>query len=143
VAGEEGDEDALDYDMRGLVRMDKLKGHKLKGARKRKQEKLSSNVSGGDFKIDTKDSRFASVFQGENDRFGIDRTDPNFRETEAMRQILMEQTAQRKARKRVKKDTVAPNINAEQGTKNSGGAAALSSLVMSLKSKVAKTTKYG
>ncbi|KAI2488856.1 hypothetical protein MHU86_25910 [Fragilaria crotonensis] len=34
VAGEEGDEDALDYDMRGLVRMDKLKDHKLKGARK-------------------------------------------------------------------------------------------------------------
>ena len=143
VAGEEGDEDALDYDMRGLVRMDKLKEHKLKGARKRKLEKLASNVSGGDFKIDTQDSRFAAVFQGDNDRFGIDRTDPNFKETEAMRQILSEQTAQRKARKRGKKDTVAPNINAETAAPNSGGAAALSSLVKSLKSKVAKATKSG
>ena len=143
VAGEEGDEDALDYDMRGLVRMDKLKGNKLKGARKRKHEKLVSNVSGVDFKIDTKDSRFAAVFQGDNDRFGIDRTDPNFKETEAMRQILSVQAAQRKARKRGKKDTVAPNVNAEADAKNSGGAAALSSLVKSLKSKVAKTTKSG
>ena len=141
VAGEEGDELARDYDMRGLVRIDKLKGHKLTGARKRKQEKLASNVAGGDFKIDTKDSRFAAVFQGENDRFGIDRTDPNFKETEAMRQILSEQTKQRKARKRSKKDPVAPNVNAEAAANSSGGAIALSSLVKSLKAKVAKTTK--
>lgn len=140
VAGEEGEEDARDYDMRGLVRIDKLKGHKLKGARKRKQDKLASNVAGEDFKIDTKDSRFAAVFQGENDRFGIDRTDPNFKETEAMRQILAEQTKQRKARKRAKRDPVAPNVNAEAAANNSGGALALSSLVKSLKAKVAKTS---
>jgi hypothetical protein len=141
VAGEEDDEDARDYDMRGLVRMDKLKGKKLTGARKRKQDKLASNVSGGDFKINTKDSRFAAVFQGDNGQFGIDRTDPNYKETEAMRDILSEQTKQRKARKRAKKNPVAPNVNAEAGAKNSGGASALSSLVKSLKSKVAKTSK--
>jgi hypothetical protein len=141
VAGEEGEEDARDYNMRGLVRIAKLKGHKVKGARKRKQDKLASNVAGGDFKIDTKDSRFAAVFQGENDRFGIDCTDPNFKETEAMREILAEQTKRRKARKRAKKDPVAPNVNAEAAANNSGGAIALSSLVKSLKAKVAKTPR--
>lgn len=138
VAGEEGDEDERDYDMRGLVRVDKLKGKKLKGARKRKQDKLAANVSGTGFKINTTDNRFAAVLQGADDRFGIDRTDPNYKDTEAMREILVEQSKHRKARKRQKKGPVAPNVSAEKSTATTGGAAALSSLVMSLKTKVSK-----
>jgi hypothetical protein len=141
VAGEVDEEDAKDYDMRGLIRMDNLKGKKLKGARKRKQDKLAANVSGGDFRINTQDSRFAAVLKGADDRFGIDRTDPSFKDTPAMRDILSEQTKERTQRKKAKKNPVAPNINAEAAASTSTGAMALSSLVQSLKSKVAKNAK--
>jgi hypothetical protein len=140
VAGEEDQEDTRDYDMHDLVKLDKLKGKNLKGARKRKTDILSANLRGGDFKINTKDNRFAAVLQGTDDRFGIDRTDPSFRDTDAMREILAEQTKRRKARKRAKKghEHVTPDVNAEMAESSGvvGGAAALSSLVKSLKKKV-------
>lgn len=128
--------------MRGLQRIEKNKSKKLRGSRKRKEKELASSVSGKDFHIDTKDARFAAVLEGTDDRFGIDRTDPNYKETEAMKEILSEQTKRRKAKKRKKstapKEKVAPNVSASDGVESSSGAAALSSLVMSLKSKVAK-----
>mmetsp|Transcript_13980 Transcript_13980/g.20652 ORF Transcript_13980/g.20652 Transcript_13980/m.20652 type:complete len:720 (-) Transcript_13980:265-2424(-) len=139
VAGEEDDEDLKDYNMHGLIKIDKLKGKALKGARKRKKEKLVANVAGSGFKIDTEDPRFAAVLQGTDDRFGIDRTDSKYKDTEAMRDILTEQTKNRNARKRAKRTTVVPDVSAESMTLNTvGGAAALSSLVSSIKSKVAK-----
>jgi hypothetical protein len=144
LAGDDDEEDKKDYDMRGLQRIDKNKEKKLRGARKRKEAELVANVSGAGFEIDTKDSRFAAVLDGVDDRFGIDPTDPNFKETVAMRQILAEQTKRRKAKrsKHTEHEKVVPNVSAEAATTaSSGGAAALSSLVMSLKSKVAKRTQ--
>jgi len=139
VAGEEDDEDLKDYNMHGLRKIDKLKDKSLKGARKRKREKLVANVTGSGFKIDTKDPRFAAVLQGTDDRYGIDRTDPKFKDTESMRVILTEQTKSRNARKRNKREAIVPDISSESVTlKSSGGAAALSSLVKSIKSKVAE-----
>mmetsp|Transcript_14026 Transcript_14026/g.20204 ORF Transcript_14026/g.20204 Transcript_14026/m.20204 type:complete len:126 (+) Transcript_14026:61-438(+) len=123
--------------MRALVRIDKNKGKKLKGPRKRKEESLAANIAGGDFRVDTRDRRFAAVLDGTDSRFGIDRTDPNYKETEAMREIIEEQTKRRKARKKQK---IAPNVATTGG---GGGAAAadLSSLVQSLKAKVAAKKK--
>lgn len=139
VAGEEDDEDLKDYNMHGLRKIDKLKDKSLKGARKRKREKLVANVTGSGFKIDTKDPRFAAVLQGTDDRYGIDRTDPKFKDTESMREILTEQTKSRNARKRNKREAIVPDISSESVTlKSNGGAAALSSLVKSIKSKVAE-----
>jgi NUC153 domain len=140
AAGDNDDEDEKDYDIRGLIQMDKMKDRKLKGARKRKQEKLAANVSGQDFKIDTSDSRFSAVFTGDNGQFGIDRTDPNFRETEAMRQILDMQTKNRKARKRSKAEMVTPNVNADMTEGKSAGGKMLSSLVSSIKAKIAASS---
>jgi hypothetical protein len=58
-----------------------------------------------------------------------------------MKEILAEQTKRRKAKKRkVAREHIAPDVTATDGVENSGGAAALSSLVMSLKSKVADKT---
>lgn len=124
--------------MRDLIRIDKNKSKKLKGSRKRKEQDMVSNASGLDFKIDTTDSRFSAVLEGDDDRFGIDRTNPNYKETPAMREILAEQTKRRKekGRKRRKKDVVADVSADNVGT--SSGALALSSLVKSLKSKVAQ-----
>lgn len=124
--------------MRDLMRIDKNKAKKLKGSRKRKEQEIASSTSGLDFKIDTTDSRFAAVLEGNDDRFGIDRTNPNYKETPAMREILAEQTKRRKekGRKKQKKDAIG-DVNANDvGT--SSGALALSSLVKSLKSKVSK-----
>ena len=141
LAGDNVEEAARDFHMRDLVRIEKNKSKKLKGSRKRKEEDIATNASGLDFKLDTKDNRFAAVLDGADGRFGIDKTDPQFKETPAMRDILAEQTKRRKSKKRARPaantDVNADTMNA--GTSESTGAMALSSLVKNLKSKVAKT----
>ena len=99
---------------------------------------MEANTSGLDFKIDTTDGRFSAVLDGTDARFGIDRTDPQYKETPAMREILDEQTKRRKRKKRKKNDVVA-DVNVDKMGTQSSGALALSSLVKSLKSKVAKS----
>jgi hypothetical protein len=96
--GDDSD-DERDFDMRGLERIEKNKEKKLHGARKRKEDKLAANVTGSVFKVDTTDERFGAVLEGTDDRFGIDRTDPSFRETPAMREILAEQNRRKRKRK--------------------------------------------
>lgn len=128
--------------MRGIHRIQKNKDKNLRGSRKRKETELAAAVSGKDFTLDMKDNRFAAVLDGTDGRFGIDRTDPNYKETHAMKEILAEQTKRRKAKKRkVAKEPVAPNVTATESLEKSCGAAALSSLVMSLKSNVAKKSQ--
>ena len=126
--------------MRGLMRLQKNKDKKLKGARKRKEAKISAGVSGTSFKIDTDDSRFASVFEGTDDRFGIDRTDPSFKDTDAMRHVLEEQGRRRRDRKKARLTVVAPDVSAEEAITGNVGSA-LSSLVKSLKKNVNRAKK--
>jgi len=137
LAGEYDEEQARDYDIRGIQRMEKNKGKKLKGSRNRKEAKVAADVSGADFKVDVYDDRFKAVLDGSDDRFGIDKTDPNFKDTSAMQKILSEQTKRRK-KKRQKVDhgeKVAPDVSADNAGTTSG-ANALSSLVQRLKSRV-------
>jgi hypothetical protein len=127
--------------MRGLMRMAKNDGKKLRGSRKRREAEKASAVSGTDFTIDTKDDRFAAVLSGTDDRFGIDPTDPQFKETPAMKQVLAEQSRQRRKKKRARSEQtpdVQANADADPSIPSSGGAMALSSLVQSLKKKVTK-----
>ena len=137
IAGDNDEEAERDFDMRGIARKEKLKGKKLKGKRKRKEAEKAADVSGAAFHIDTTDSRFAAVLDGSDERFGIDRTDPNFKDTPAMQKVLTEQSKRRKAKKRAKiaNDVSVDAINRSDAP--TGGAAALSSLVKSLKTKVA------
>jgi hypothetical protein len=140
VAGD-GNDDAKDYDMRGLLRLDKNKEKKLKGSRKRKEELRATDVGDSSFQVDMKDTRFQAVLEGADDRFGIDRTDPNFKETPGMRAILAEQATRRKRRKNKMNDggaktmAVAENANADIEGSNMGSAV-LSALVSSIKAKV-------
>jgi hypothetical protein len=54
---------------------------------------------GLDFKVDTNDPRFAAVLDSTDNRFIIDRTNPQFKETPAaMRELLAEQTKRRESR---------------------------------------------
>ena len=141
MAGEDEEEQERDYDIRGIQRMEKNKEKKLRGSRKRKEENLASNVSGTDFNIDVKDNRFAAVLDGSDGRFGIDKTDPSYKETPGMRTILAEQTKNRKKnRRKAPFETVAPDVSAEAAG-SSTGSAALSSLVQRLKSKVSKKSQ--
>lgn len=141
LAGDNEEEDAKDFHMRDLVRIEKNKNKKLRGTRKRKEDQIAANTSGQDFHIDTTDSRFAAVLEGTDDRFGIDKTDPAFKETPAMRAILEQQTKRRKKKKRqvVAEEVVDIDADKMQSSNvESSGALALSSLVKSLKSKVNK-----
>ena len=127
--------------MRDLLKIDKNKSKKLKGSRKRKQEELASNTSGQGFKIDTADSRFSALLDGTDARFGIDKLDPRYKETPAMREIMDAQSHRRKYKK--KKEIQESVVDVVVDSKSSGevqssGALALSSLVKSLKSKVKK-----
>jgi hypothetical protein len=140
LAGENEEEEARDYDIRGIQRMDKNKDKKLRGSRKRKEEKIAADVSGKDFKVNTQDSRFAAVLEGSDALFGIDKTDPSYKDTSGMREILSEQTQQRKKKRKKKQGNnetpvVAPNVSVEQNAKSSG-ASALSALVKKLKTQV-------
>jgi len=142
LAGDNDEEAAKDFHMRDLVRIEKNKSKKLRGSRKRKEAEMKNNAVGLDFKLDTKDNRFAAVLEGSDDRFGIDRTDPQYKETPAMREILTEQTKRRKSNKRGRKSENT-DVSAEAmmtGKAESSGALALSSLVKNLKSKVAKSS---
>lgn len=139
LAGDANDEETKDYDMRELRRVEKLKDKKLRGSRKRKEEDRAATVSGVGFKVDLQDERFKAVLEGYDDRYGIDRTDPRYKETPAMKEILTEQARRRKSKKpKISKDAaVVPNIDAVGlGLKSSAGATALSALVTRIKSKV-------
>lgn len=135
VADGGDDEELKDYDMHKMQRVEKNKSKKLKGARKRKEAALEADLLGTGFKVDVDDSRFKAVLDGTDDRFGIDRTDPSYKETTAMREIMAEQTRRRKKRKTRVANEVAPDVSAETGGASTG-ASALSSLVSRLKQKV-------
>jgi len=100
LAGNDDEEGEKDYDMKSLIRSDKNKKKKLRGSRKRKEEEFNTNVSGVHFEIDTKDERFAAVLEGNDSRFGIDKTNPLFKETPAMRKILNNQKKRKWTRDR-------------------------------------------
>jgi hypothetical protein len=136
VAGDDGEEEAKDYDMRGLQRIDQNKSKKLKGARKRKEAALEANVTGTDFQVNVEDDRFSAVLDGSDDRYGIDMTDTNYKETPAMRKIMSEQTRRRKKRKQTIGKKRVPDVSADSAQNGSSGASALSSLVSRLKKKV-------
>jgi len=140
LAGDNDIEAEKDYDMRGLLRIEKNAGKKLRGARKRKETKLRENVAGQDFQIDTSDKRFAALLEGD-DRFGIDRQDPNYKETAAMKDILAEQTKRRSKKRNRKRESGEAKIASRDSNTKENNGKDLGSLVEKLKSKVARVEK--
>ena len=133
--------------MRGLTKLERHANKKLKGKRKRQLETLASNVSGQDFHIDTTDDRFSALLDGGDDRFGIDRTNPAYKETGAMKELLQEQSKRRNKKRNSKEidvksnstkkiDGITEHRNENSWKESSSGAMALSSLVQSLQQKV-------
>jgi hypothetical protein len=136
------DDEKRDFDMRGLERKEKNKVKQLKGARRRNEERFAAGVVGTNFQVNTFDERFKKVMEGTDERFGIDRTDPSFKDTPAMRHILEEQSRHRKRHRAsqqielshiIADDTVdvAKNVSAPKSDSSSLGA-----LVVSIKANI-------
>ena len=133
-----GDENDFDekhnFDMRGIVRASKIASKNLKGQRKKKEDRKAKNVVGldNDFAVNTGDDRFSALMDGDS-RFGIDKTDVNYKDTPAMKEIMKEQTKRRN--KKRKKEVVVDDVSAKDAS-GSASAMALGALVSSLKKKV-------
>ena len=144
LAGDHNEELARDFNIRGIQRLEKNKDKKFTGSRKRKEAKATSDIAGTDFKLNVEDDRFKAVLDGSDDRFGIDKTDPNYKDTSAMREILSEQTRRRKKkRQKVSNDVplkdnkpVPVDVSVDDTAKKSSGASALSSLVKRMKQRM-------
>lgn len=139
VAGDDIEEEERNFDMRAIQKMEKKNPKKnLSSSRSQKlSENNETSVPESNFKINVSDDRFKRVFEGSDERFGIDRTDPNFKETTAMRDILDEQARRRKRRIQ---DT--SNLDADKRTTTmipeTSGLSSVDNLVKRLKSKTLK-----
>jgi len=98
LAGDENVENDKDYDMRSLLRIESKAGKKLKGKRKRDLERKIQETPGSGFQLDASDNRFDALFGGSDARFGIDVTDPKFKATEGMKNVLKTQKERREER---------------------------------------------
>lgn len=134
-AGDDTEQESKGFNMRELVRSERNKSKQLRGARKRKEEQRVKEAGNLDFLLDLADERFKAVLDGTNEKFGIDRTDPNFKATPAMRDLLAQQLQRQKA-KRSKKST--DNVTTELASSRNPGAMELSAPVPNLQSKVKK-----
>lgn len=89
--------DHLDhFDMNEIIRAEKLKRKKGKMAKKKAAE--TKQTRGGlqeEFKMDVADDRFKAVF--ENHEFAIDPSNPKFKATEGMKELLEEGRKKRRA----------------------------------------------
>lgn len=81
------------FNMKNILRTEKQAGKKRhKHAKKEgKQDGLQD-----DFELDTKDPRFAAVFDNENHHFAIDPTNPQFKKTQVMKKVLEERRTRSK-----------------------------------------------
>lgn len=90
--GEEGEANHLDhFDMNEITRAEKLKKKKYKKKGKRDDERTGLQEG---FKMDVDDDRFKAVF--ESHEFAIDPSNPKFKSTEAMQELLEEGRKKRK-----------------------------------------------
>ncbi|KAL7575511.1 hypothetical protein ACA910_020094 [Epithemia clementina (nom. ined.)] len=89
LTGEHEEEQSRDYDIGGIQRMEKNEGKKIEGCQKAKEARVAADASGADFKVNIHDDRFRASLARSDDRFGIDKIDPNFQDTSAMREIRL------------------------------------------------------
>ncbi|KAK3311813.1 hypothetical protein B0H66DRAFT_571383 [Apodospora peruviana] len=80
------------FDMKEIMRQEKLKNKKKK--KKGKKEEEDQGGLQEDFKLDTEDPRFKAVF--ESHEFAIDPSNPKFKATHGMKKILEEGRKKRK-----------------------------------------------
>ena len=79
-----------DFNMKEIIRSNRLEGKKFKGPRRKKEEKRKEMIGGlqPSFVMNAKDDRFAALYNSAD--YGIDRTDARFKPTSGMKEILTE-----------------------------------------------------
>lgn len=126
VDDEEEEDDGRNYDMRAVVRAEKMKGKKLKGVRAKKEAKRLAQSGATEFEADVADPRFTAMLDGDS-RYGLDPTSSSFKKTEGMTAILDEQ---RRRRTKKSQQAVKASVSSE-----ASGEGDMSSLVSSLKNR--------
>jgi len=96
LAGDDKEEQNKDFNMRQLIKLQTKKSKK----KNKKTTEEATTTSGQEFEINVDDTRFKSLFDGTDDRFGIDKTSTNFKPTVSMKMILNEQSTRRKKRRK-------------------------------------------
>ena len=102
LAGDAKEEQSKDFNMRELIKLQTKKSTSTTRRQQqhaKKKSKDAVSVSGEEFEINVQDTRFKALFDGTDDRFGIDKTNPSFKPTDSMKMILGEQSKRRKRRK--------------------------------------------
>ena len=133
VDDDESDDDR-DYDASKLVRAEKLAAKpKLKGKRKRERDALLAKEDRSGFAFDASDDRFRGLLDGD-DRFGVDTSAPQFKNTAGMSAVLEEQSKRRRA----KRDDAAAQAAAAEKRDAEDDAPAVGDLAASVRAKLAK-----
>merc|ERR1711862_927491 len=96
LAGDDKEEQNKDFNMRQLIKLQTKKSKK----KNKKTTEEATTTSGQEFEINVDDARFKSLFDGTDDRFGIDKTSTHFNPTVSMKMILNEQSTRRKKRRK-------------------------------------------
>jgi len=81
LARDDDEEATRDYNIWGLQQVEKNKSKKHRGRSKKKESRRAAATPGASFVVDVASDRFAPVLDGQNANFGIDRTDPLYRDT--------------------------------------------------------------
>ena len=127
-------DDDRDYDASKLVRAEKLAAKpKLKGKRKRERDALLAKEDRSGFAFDASDDRFRGLLDGD-DRFGVDTSAPQFKNTAGMSAVLEEQSKRRRA----KRDDAAAQAAAAEKRDAEDDAPAVGDLAASVRAKLAK-----
>merc|ERR1719414_1355271 len=94
----DSDDDKEHFDYKEIVKKETKKSKK-----RRKQEEKIKNAQEENFKLDLGDQRFSAVF--ENADFNIDPSNPNFKKTQSMLDMVEEKQRRIKKHKKVKKNS--------------------------------------
>ena len=144
-AGEGDSDDDVAADLRGKEASRKAKADKkAKKARGKKRkgegEGDAAEVGGDSFQLDTSDSRFAALLEGDA-RFGIDTTSNEFKKTDGMKQILAEQVKRRGSKAARRAGAAAYATGGSYDDAAPRGEVSAMDLVQKLKRKSAKASR--
>ncbi|VEU20717.1 DEKNAAC101541 [Brettanomyces naardenensis] len=87
VDNNEDDDDSHHFKMKDILKAEKLQSKKKKSKKQKRQEKEIGEID-EEIKIDEGDSRFDEIFK--DHQFAIDPTNPEFKKTRVMKQLLKE-----------------------------------------------------
>lgn len=90
--------DAGDLELLAMDEEEESRGFNVRGPQRTAARRAKAEVPGGDFKVNAEDPRLAKLFSGGD--FDIDPTNPEFRPSEGMAQLLRKKRARKASKSR-------------------------------------------